>query len=144
MSLFEERLTSTLNQGPDTANIGQPQAAVGSQQAGTAPTGVYAQAQAQNGNQAAEIIKTRNQLLAQRTANLPIDQKIALALQKCDEAEKVAYRNSRDISEIDRKLDGVFKNLSSMITRVAKGQPPTEPDPPNSSIWDEGDPESIM
>lgn len=109
----------------------------------SAQTATYNPAQPMN-QQLYQAAKVREQLQAQHIAAMPIDQKITLALQKATEAEKVAYRTSRDVSDINAKLDRIFKELSGQISRVSGGQAAKEPDPPGSSIWgDDEDPDSI-
>lgn len=104
-----------------------------------------------NGNgtrmqQMIDMANTLDSIRADHLANMPLDKKLELVLQKTTESEKIAYQALRGVSEFSHKLDRVFKDLSGMIERVAKGQPAREPDPPGSSIWDndEGDPESIF
>ncbi len=95
--------------------------------------------------QLVQAAQVREKMQADHIANMPIVQKIELALQKATEAEKVAYRTSRDVGDINHKLDRIFKELSGQISRVGQGQSAQEPDPPGSSIWgdDNEDPESI-
>ena len=95
--------------------------------------------------QLVQAAQVREKMQADHIANMPIVQKIELALQKATEAEKVAYRTSRDVGDINHKLDRIFKELSGQISRVGQGQSAQEPDQPGSSIWgdDNEDPESI-
>jgi len=94
--------------------------------------------------QMVDMVNTVENLRQNHFASMPLDKKLDLVLQKTIESEKVAYQALRGVNEFSRRLDAVFKDLSSMIERVASGQPAREPDPPGSSIWDEDDPESIF
>lgn len=92
-----------------------------------------------------DMANTLDSIRADHLANMPLDKKLELVLQKTTESQKIAYRALRGVSDFSHKLDRVFKDLSGMIERVAQGKSAREPDPPGSSIWDdEGDPESIF
>jgi hypothetical protein len=88
-----------------------------------------------------DAMQTLQGLRADHLANMSLDQKLALVLQKSTDAEKVSYQALRGISDFNYRLDRVFKDLSAMIERVAQGKPSQEP---GQSIFDEDDPESIL
>lgn len=134
MRLFERTLDTVLE--ADTAT--SPNGALPVNQ--NSPTMTYSPQQSPN-QQMVDAVRTREQLQANQLANMPIDQKIELALKKSAEAEKIAYRTLRDISAVDKKLDKAFKDLTTLIQ---KGPGKTAPEPPGESIWDEGDSESIF
>lgn len=135
----------TQSAGPQSASFAnsmQPQAQAALQQ--SAQTATF-NPQGNMNQQMVQAAQVREKMQADNLANMPVAQKIELALQKATDAERIAYRTSRDIGDMNSKLDQIFKQLSGQISRVSQGQPAVEPDPPGSSIWgdDEEDPDSI-
>lgn len=138
---------------PAQAQVQQPQQPATTPQ--TQPqTAVYNNQPVDDGNtktwhgdankQVVDAVRTLEQLRAQNLQNMPLDQKLNLVLQKTTEAERIAYRAMRSAEDFERRLDSAFNKLTAMMQRLAGGKPLQEPDPPGSSIFDEGDPESIF
>lgn len=103
-----------------------------------------------SGEQWQQLRDARQQWKADKLGAMSVDQKIQMALQQSEEAQKIAYQTSRQVSVIDGKLDRAFASLAGMIKRISSGQPPQEPHQPGTSIWDDDndggddDPESIL
>ncbi len=91
-----------------------------------------------------EVERMRQKVKADKLEALSVDQKIDLALKQSENAERIAHRTAGAVFTIDNKLDRAFQNLTTMITRIGQGKPAVEPDPPGSSIFDDGDPESVF
>lgn len=134
MKLFERTLDTILEANTATNPIGIPPTNQNT------PTLTYTPQQNAN-QQMVDAINTREQLQANKLSNMPIDQKIELALKQSGEAEKIAYRTLRNVSAVDKKIDKVFDDLSTMIQ---KGPVKSVSETPGESIWDEGDSESIF
>ena len=97
-----------------------------------------------NNQQMIDAMHALDTIKADHLANMPLDQKLSLILQKTAESEKIAYRAMKEVSSFNYKLDRAFRDLSAMIERVSSGKQAKEPDQPGTSIFDEGDPESIL
>lgn len=143
MKFFNTRLDTVLENGQLLNNaVNQPtipnSKPAAQQPVDTSATVTYTPQQNQQANANRQLVDAANmqqQIRDNHMANMPVDQKIALALQQSSTAERLAYRTLQSVEALDKKLDRVFNDLSNQ----SKTRQPGE-----SILDDEDDPESIF